>query len=63
MNAWTISYVTGVAMFIASFPTLVAGYARKYRSVDTFNLACRPEPTAYWSIQADENGLGLALHF
>jgi len=65
LNAWTISYVTGAAIFIASFPTLVVGYARKYKSVDTFNLACRPEDhaTAYWSVQADENGLGLALHF
>jgi len=64
-NVWSITFFSGSMVFLASLPTLLVGYSRKYKSVDTFNLACRPEDdvTAYWSIQADENGLGLALHF
>jgi len=64
-NVWAVTFFSGTMIFCASLPTLLVGYSRKYRSVDTFNLACRPEDdvTAYWTIQADENGLGLALHF
>jgi len=63
VNAGTICYLAGGAIFVASIPTLLVGYSRQHKSADTFNLVCRPQPTAYWSVQADENGLGLALHF
>jgi len=62
-NAAIICYMLGGALEIACIPTLIVGYLRMYKSADTFNLTCRPEPTAYWSVQASENGLGLALHF
>jgi len=53
----------GGAFEIASIPMLCVGYARMHRSADTFNMTCKQQSQAYWSINASQNGLGLALHF
>ena len=53
----------GVAA-VVSIPLVSAGYARMHRSADTFNTMCADkQPQAYWSINASQNGIGLALTF
>ena len=48
----------------ACIPLLIVGHRKMHTSVDRYNLTC---PTAkaqpYWSVQASNNGLGLALNF
>jgi len=51
-------------MLVASIPVLCVGYTRMHRSADTFNTMCAGrQPQAYWSINASQNGIGLALNF
>lgn len=51
-------------MLVASIPVLCVGYSRMHRSADTFNTMCADkQPQAYWSINASQNGIGLALNF
>lgn len=56
--------VIGGALEIASIPTLAVGYSKMHKSVNTYNDQCRQKSsTAYWSLQVDNLGLGLAYHF
>lgn len=50
---------------IACIPTLIVGYTKMHRSVDTFNSSCASKMTtkSYWSINASENGIGVAYNF
>lgn len=50
---------------IACIPTLIVGYGRKHRSADVFNANCttNEKSTAYWSINANNNGIGLSYNF
>lgn len=60
----TLSYVAG-ALELACIPTLIVGYHKMHKSADIFNMQCanKKTSTAYWSINADANGIGLALNF
>jgi hypothetical protein len=61
---FTIVGMTATAFEIASIPLLVIGYKRMHTSVDVYNYACTTAQTQpYWTIQASDNGLGLALNF
>lgn len=55
----------GTALELACIPTLIVGYSKMHNSVNTFNVACASKMTAkpYWSINASENGLGMAYNF
>ena len=60
----TILVVGASAFEIASVPLLVVGYHRMHSSADVYNVACATAQTKpYWTIQASDNGLGLALKF
>jgi hypothetical protein len=51
-------------MTVTSVPLLIAGYNRMHRSADTFNSMCADkQPQVYWSINASQNGIGLAFNF
>lgn len=61
---FTIVGMTATAFEIASVPLLVIGYQRMHNSVDVYNYACTTAQTQpYWTVQASDNGLGLALNF
>ncbi len=61
---FTIVGMTATAFEIASIPLLVIGYKRMHTSVDVYNYACTTAQTQpYWTVQASDNGLGLALNF
>ena len=53
------------AFEIACIPTLCVGYFKKHNTVDIYNNACAVQkaPQAYWSVNASQNGIGLAYHF
>lgn len=54
----------GTSCELACIPTLCVGFSRMHRTVDTFNATIRNEATKpYLSINASENGLGVALKF
>ena len=63
--SWWVPYawVPALACEIACIPTLSVGYVRMHRSADTYNVSCAKRNTAYWSINASQNGLGIALNF
>ena len=52
------------AFEIASIPLLVIGYRRMHTSTDVYNVACATaQAQPFWTIQASEQGFGLALNF
>lgn len=55
----------GGALELACIPTLIVGYHKMHDSANIFNQQCvsQKQPTAYWSINADANGIGIALNF
>ncbi len=64
----TLNYIfaiTAGCLEIASIPCLAVGYAKMHKSVDIYNVlsASRAQCQPYWSIQANHNGIGLALNF
>jgi hypothetical protein len=57
-------YIVSAGCEIACIPTLCVGYAKKHKSADIFNTQCANKtPQAYWSINASQNGLGIAYNF
>ncbi len=60
---WSI-FGIGCASFVASIPVLSVGYAKRNQSTETYNLQCvSKEPTITYHITANQNGVGLAIHF
>ncbi len=64
----TLNYIfaiTAGCLEIASIPCLAVGYAKMHKSVDIYNVlsASRAQCQPYWSVQANPNGIGLALNF
>ena len=58
------SWIPALGLEIACIPTLAVGYSKMHQSVDVFNSSCvNKKPTAYWSINASQNGIGLAYNF
>lgn len=57
--------IIGLGCEIACIPTLIVGYNKKHKSVDVYNSSCayKSKSRAYWSINASQNGLGIALNF
>lgn len=55
----------GLGCEIACIPTLIVGYHKKHKSVDVYNTSCARKSTskAYWSINASQNGIGIAYNF
>ena len=48
----------------ASIPILIVGYNKMHRSAEIYNTTCgKQQPQAYWSINASQNGIGLAFNF
>ncbi len=61
---FTLLAMGATAFEIASIPLLVIGYKRMHTSADVYNVACTTAQTQpYWTIQASEQGIGLALNF
>lgn len=63
--SWWVQYmwIPALGFEIACIPTLSVGYVRMHRSADTFNANCPRQTTAYWSVNASKNGIGLAFNF
>lgn len=61
------AYVTSIVagcLEIACIPTLIVGYNKMHKSADIYNSTCaKKHPQAYWSINASQNGIGLAFNF
>lgn len=61
-----VGLVLGATAFeLACIPMLVVGYHKQHSSVDVYNESCAKTASArpYWTLQASENGLGLAFKF
>ena len=52
-----------LACEIACIPTLIVGYNKKHKSADIFNTNCSGRDITYWSINASQNGIGIAYNF
>ena len=64
--SWWVPYswIPALGLEIACIPTLAVGYSQMHRSADVFNSSCvTRKPVAYWSINASQNGIGLAYNF
>lgn len=63
--AWWVPYSGYVALAceIACIPTLIVGYTQMHRSAEIYNTSCIVNSQAYWSINASQNGIGIALNF
>ena len=57
------SWIPALSFEIACIPTLITGYVKMHRSADTFNAICAKRDRAYWSINASQNGIGIAYNF
>lgn len=56
--------IIGLGCEIACIPTLIVGYNKKHKSADFYNTSCAHKSVkTYWSVNASQNGLGLAYHF
>lgn len=57
--------LVGGALELACIPTLAVGYHKMHGSADIYNMQCvnKQQPTTYWSINVDANGIGIALNF
>ena len=55
--------IIGLGFEIACIPTLIVGYNKKHRSADIFNTNCSRRDMTYWSINASQNGIGIAYNF
>ena len=55
----------GGALEIACIPTIAVGYSKMHQTVNVYNVSCRniAEVKPYWSLQASNNGLGIAYNF
>ena len=70
INTSTMSAISamswiGLGCEIACIPTLIVGYKKKHKSVDVYNTSCarKSAPKAYWSVNASQNGIGIAYNF
>lgn len=64
--SWWLPYVwvPALACEIACIPTLIVGYNKMHKSAEIYNSSCvKQQPQAYWSVNASQNGLGLAFNF
>ena len=55
----------GGALEIACIPTIAVGYSKMHQTVNVYNVSCRTtaQVKTYWSLQASNNGVGLAYNF
>ena len=63
--SWWVPYmwIPALGCELACIPTLSVGYVRMHRSADTFNESCPSRSTSYWSLNASQNGIGIAYNF
>lgn len=63
--SWWLPYawIPALGCEIACIPTLIVGYVRMHGSVKTYNAECSKKPIGYWSINASQNGIGIAYNF
>ena len=64
-RAGTIMSVAGSLLEIACIPTIAVGYSKMHQSVNVYNVTCNKTTIVkpYWTLQASENGIGLAYKF
>lgn len=57
--------VVGGALEIACIPTIAVGYSKMHQAVNTYNVPCgtTAQVKPYWSMQASNNGIGIAYNF
>ena len=55
----------GGALEIACIPTIAIGYSKMHQTVNVYNVSCgsTAQIKPYWSVQASNNGLGIAYNF
>lgn len=64
----TVGYILvgiGGALEIACIPTIAVGYSKMHQTVNVYNISCgtTAQVRPYWSLQASNNGIGLAYNF
>ena len=63
-NPWArYMWIPALGFEIACIPTIAVGYVKMHRSAETYNMTCAKGPQAYWSVNASQNGIGLAYNF
>jgi len=55
----------GGALELACIPTIAVGYSKMHETVNVYNISCgkTAEIKPYWSVQASDNGIGVAYNF
>lgn len=55
----------GSAVLITSIPTIAVGYGKMHNTVHAYNALCTStsQVRPFWSVQASNNGLGIAYNF
>ena len=55
----------GAALEIACIPTIAVGYSKMHQTVNVYNMTCNSTAKVkpYWTLQASENGIGIAYKF
>ena len=55
----------GGALEIACIPTIAVGYSKMHQTVEVYNATCNKstQTKPYWSLQASNNGIGIAYNF
>ena len=55
----------GGVVLIASIPTIAVGYSKMHKTVHAYNALCTStsQVRPFWSVQASNNGLGIAYNF
>jgi hypothetical protein len=55
----------GLGCMVVSVPLLIVGFNKMHKSVDVFNQECLNinRTQSYWSINANRQGIGIALNF
>lgn len=64
-NRWNISVMClAGALELVSIPTLAVGYTRMHQAANIYNISCSHKtPERYWSLEAGQNGIGIAYNF
>lgn len=55
----------GGSLELACIPTIAVGYSKMHETVNVYNISCgkTAEIKPYWSVQASNNGIGVAYNF
>ena len=62
-GGWLSCVILGAGAFCASIPLLGVGYHRMHTTVDEYSVRQTSGVSAYWTINMNPDGIGIACHF